>query len=49
MLLESEKIRGLSFSPTLFTEYEEIKRDTSKNSSSDSTGQNLKYSKETVK
>ena len=45
-----EKIRTLSFSPTPFTEYEEIQAwHLQKNFAADSTGQHLKYCKETVK
>ena len=43
------KIWTLSFSPTLFTEYEEIQAWHLKKFSSDSSRQNSKYCKETVK
>ena len=43
------KIWTLSFPPTLFTEYEEIQAWHLKKFSSDSSGQNSKYCKETVK
>ena len=48
-LLESEKIPTLSVSLTLYTEYEEIHAWHLKKAASDSSGQNSKYCKETVK